>query len=125
MLNEAINGTISASELMIKTNELIPTAADTVDETAEFLNNTQSFLNETQGDLQNESPKVKEDLVECENTLDIIGTELKNIDENISPEVEKKALLQILDTSKAIRTSSSDAKSRLKNIKKLLIRLAK
>ncbi len=90
MLDEAINGTISASELMIKTNELIPTAVDTIDETSEFLNDTQSFLNETQGDLQNESPKVKEDLIECENTLDIIGTELKNIDENISPEVEKK-----------------------------------
>lgn len=124
MLDEAINGTISASELMIKTNELIPTAADTVDETAEFLNNTQSFLNETQGDLQNESPKIKEDLVECENTLDIIGTELKNIDENISPEVEKKALLQILDTSKAIRTSSSDAKSRLKNIKRAIDKIS-
>ena len=124
MLDEAINGTISASELMIKTNELIPTAADTIDETSEFLNDTQSFLNETQGDLQNESPQVKEDLIECENTLDIIGTELKNIDENISPEVEKKALLQILDTSKAIRTSSSDAKSRLKNIKKAIDKIS-
>jgi YhgE/Pip-like protein len=120
MLDEAIDGTISASDLINKTNQLIPTAADTIDETSEFLNNIQNTLDENQKDLQKESPKIKEDLIETENALDTTSIELKNIDEKILPEVEKKTLLQALDTAKATRTSVDDAKTKLKDIKKAI-----
>ncbi|EHI97967.1 YhgE/Pip N-terminal domain protein [Clostridium sp. DL-VIII] len=124
MLDEAINGTISASDLIDKTNELIPTAADTIDETTEFLNNTQNVLDENQEDLQKESPKIKEDLIEAENALDTTNVEFKNIDEKIMPEVEKKTLLQALDTVKATKTSVDDAKTKLKDIKKAIDKLS-
>ncbi len=125
MLDEAINGTISASDLIDKTNELIPTAADTIDETTEFLNNTQDVLDKNQEDLQKESPKIKEDLIEAENALDTTDVELKNIDEKIMPEVEKKTLLQALDTVKATKTSVDDARTKLKDIKKAIDKLSK
>lgn len=120
ILDEAINGTVSASDLLSKTNELIPTISDTIDGTNEFLNNTQSFLDETQDNLKNESPKIKDDLVKSENILDTTSIELQNIDEKILPEVEKKTLLVALDSAKATKTSVDDAKSKLKNMKKVI-----
>jgi YhgE/Pip-like protein len=119
-LDEAINGTISASELINKTNELIPTMGDTIDATSEFFNNTQSTLDQTQSDLQNDSPKIKEDLVNAENALDASSVGLKNIDYKILPEVEKKALLQALDSAKATKTTVEDARTKLRAIKKAI-----
>lgn len=124
VLNEAINGTISASELLSKTNELIPTMGDTIDSASEFLNNTQSTLDATQGDLQNDSPKIREELVKAENILDTTSVELKNINEKILPEVEKKALLQALDSAKAAKVSVEDASSKLKAMKKAINKIS-
>jgi YhgE/Pip-like protein len=125
ILDEAIDGTVSASDLLSKTNELIPTISDTIDGTNEFLNNTQSFLDETQDNLKNESPKIKDDLVKSENILDTTSIELQNIDEKILPEVEKKTLLVALDSTKATKTSVDDAKSKLKNMKKVIEKFSK
>nr|WP_312291373.1 YhgE/Pip domain-containing protein [Clostridium chromiireducens] len=125
VLDEAINGTISMSELINKTNELIPTVADTIDGTSDFLNNTQDYLDETQGDIRNDSPLIKEDLVNAENALDIAGIELGNIDDKILPEVQKKTLLQALDTANATKITVDDAKSKLKNIRKVIDKVNK
>ncbi|MFW2491362.1 YhgE/Pip family protein [Clostridium chromiireducens] len=125
VLDEAINGTISMSELINKTNELIPTVADTIDGTSDFLNNTQDYLDETQGDIRNDSPLIKEDLVNAENALDIPSIELGNIDDKILPEVQKKTLLQALDTANATKITVDDAKSKLKNIRKVIDKVNK
>ena len=125
VLDEAINGTISMSELINKTNELIPTVADTIDGTSDFLNNTQDYLDETQGDIRNDSPLIKEDLVNAENALDIASIELGNIDDKILPEVQKKTLLQALDTANATKITVDDAKSKLKNIRKVIDKVNK
>lgn len=124
ILDEAIDGTISVNDLIRKTNELIPTVDDTIDATSEFLNNTQSVLEDTQNDLENEYPKIKEDLVNAEDTLDIASTELKNIDSNILPEVQKKVLLQALDSAKATKISVEDARTKLKDLKKAINKIS-
>ena len=120
LLDEAINGTISISELLEKGNEIIPIASDTIDSTTEFLNKTQNYIDETQGDLDYDTPKIKEDLINAENLLDTSGVLLQNIDEKILPEVAKKTLLQVSDSAKATKTSAQDARSKLKRIKKAL-----
>ncbi|MVX63051.1 YhgE/Pip domain-containing protein [Clostridium chromiireducens] len=125
VLDEAINGTISMSELINKTNELIPTVADTIDGTSDFLNNIQDYLDETQGGIRNDSPLIKEDLVNAENALDIAGVELGNIDDKILPELQKKTLLQALDTANATKITVDDAKSKLKNIRKVIDKVNK
>ncbi|WP_297429183.1 YhgE/Pip domain-containing protein [Clostridium sp.] len=124
VLDEAINGTISASELLNKTNEILPTISDTIDGTSEFLNSTQSFLDETQNNLQKDSPIIKDDLVKSENMLDTAGVELGNIDDKILPETEKKTLLQARDTANATKVSVEDAESRLKKIKKAVDKIS-
>lgn len=120
LLDEAINGTISISELLEKGNEIIPIASDTIDSTTEFLNKTQSYIDETQGDLDYDTPKIKEDLTNAENLLDTSSVVLQNLDEKILPEVAKKTLLQISDSAKATKTSIEDAKSKLERIKKAM-----
>ena len=120
LLDEAINGTISISELLEKGNEIIPIASDTIDSTTEFLNRTQNYMDETQDDLDYDTPKIKEDLINAENLLDTSSVVLQNLDEKILPEVAKKTLLQVSDSAKATKTSAQDAKSKLKRIKKVL-----
>ena len=117
-LDEAINGTISIPDLLSKANESMVTVSDTLDATDEFLNNTQAYLDETQDNLDYDSPRIKEKLVESENLLDTSSVVLKNLDEKILPEVAKKTLLTVSDSAKATKTSVDDTKSKLKSIKK-------
>ncbi|BCZ45212.1 phage infection protein [Clostridium gelidum] len=118
LLDEAINGTISTSELLEKGNEIIPVASDTLDATNEFIDKTQDYLDETQGDLDYDTPRIKEELIKSENLLDTSSVVLGNIDDKILPEVAKKTLLTVSDTAKATQESVNDAKSKLKKIKK-------
>lgn len=120
LLNEAIDGTISASQLVDKSNETIGTISDTLDATNEFLNNSQDYLDDTQNDLSELSPVIKSELVKSENLLDTSSIVLKNIDEKILPEVAKKTLLTVSDSAKATKTSVEDARSKLSSIKKLI-----
>jgi len=120
LLDEAINGTISSSELLEKVNEIIPIASDTLDATSEFLNKTQNYLDETQGDLDYDTPRIKEDLIQAENLLDTSSVSLQNLDEKILPEVAKKTLLTVSDSAKATKASVEDTKSKLKAIKKYI-----
>jgi len=118
LLDEAIDGTISISDLLSKADEIIPIVSDTFDATDEFLNNIQTYLDETQGDLDYDTPRIKEELIKSENLLDTSSVVLKNLDDNILPEVAKKTLLTVSDSAKATKTSVDDAKSKLKSIKK-------
>lgn len=118
LLDEAINGTISISELLEKGNEVIPIASDTIDATTEFLNKTQNYLDQTQSDLDYDTPKIKDDLIDAEKLLDTSSVELQNLDDRILPEVARKTLLTVSDSAKATKTSVNDAKTKLKNIKK-------
>ena len=120
LLDEAIDGTINISELLEKGNEIIPIASDTLDATDEFLNNSLNYLDETQGDLDYDTPKIKEELIKSEDLLDTSSVMLKNIDENILPEVAKKTLLTVSDSASATRESVEDAKSKLKSIKRTM-----
>ena len=120
LLDEAINGTISVSQLLEKGNEIIPIASDSIDSTTEFLNSTQNYIDETQGDLDNDTPKIKEDLINAENLLDTSSVMLGNLDDKILPEMAKKTLIQVSDSAKATQTSVEDARSKLKKIKKAM-----
>ncbi len=94
ILDEAINGTGQINNLLNKANELIPTISNALETTDDFLNNSKEFIDDTQSDLSDISPTIKEDLLLSENALDSISTKLKNLDENILPEVAEKKKLQ-------------------------------
>ena len=120
LLDGAISGTEDLSKVLDKTNDMLPTLSDTLDSTDDFLNNSQSALDKTQSDLSDISPKIKEDLVMSENILDTSSVELKNLDENILPEVAKKTLGAVSDSAKATQETVSMTKYKLKSLKKFI-----
>lgn len=124
ILNSAIDGTISASNLLGKANEMIPTVSDTIDATEEFLDNNQNFLDKAQGDLNDISPLIKDKLVASENVLDTSGVILGNLDENILPELAKKNLNVVSDSAKATQITIQNIKSKLENIKTFIDKIS-
>ena len=120
LLDGAISGTEDLSKVLDKTNDMLPTLSDTLDSTDDFLNNSQSALDKTQSDLSDISPKIKEDLVMSENIIDTSSVELKNLDENILPEVAKKTLRTVSDSAKATQETVSMTKYKLKSLKKFI-----
>jgi YhgE/Pip-like protein len=125
LLDSAINGTEDLANVLTKTNDMIPTISDTLDSTEEFLNNSELALDNTQGELADISPIIKDDLVKSENILDTSSIQLKNLDQNILPEVTKKTLLTTRDSAKATKETVSDVKSKLENIKDFVDKLSK
>ena len=106
LVDGAIDGTEDLSKVLDKTNDMLPTISDTLDSTNDFLDNSKSVLDKTQGDLSDISPIIKKDLVMSENILDTSSVELKNLDENILPEVAKKTLSAVSDSAKATTRNS-------------------
>jgi putative membrane protein len=120
LLDTSISGTEDISKVLDKTNEMIPAISDTLDSTNDFIDNSQEVLDKTQGDLSDISPIIKKDLVLSEQILDNSSTELKNLDQNILPEVAEKTLKTLSDSAKATQETVNMTKSKLKSIKKFI-----
>ena len=120
LLDGAIYGTEDLSKVLDKSNDMLGAVSDTLDSTNDFLDNSKSVLDKTQGELADISPKIKEDLVMSENILDTSSVELKNLDENILPEVAEKTLRAVSDSAKATQETVSMTKSKLKSLKKFI-----
>ncbi len=125
LVDGAIEGTQDLSKVLDKTNDMLPTISDTLDSTNDLLDNSNSDLDQTQKYLSDISPKIKEDLVMSEKILDNSSVELKNLDGNIIPEVAKKTLLAVSDSTKATQESISSTKSKLRSIKKFIDNISK
>lgn len=124
LLDDASNGTVDLKNVLTKTNDMLPTISNAIDSSSDFLNNSKSVLDDTQGKLSDISPTVKQDLIKSENVLDNSSVELKNLDENVLPEVSKKVLLNIRDSAIATEETINNIKYKLRNIKKLIDKLS-
>ncbi|NFG25388.1 YhgE/Pip domain-containing protein [Clostridium botulinum] len=125
LLDSAINGTVDLSDLIVKVNDILPNVSNTVDITDDFLQDVQGFFDKTQGGLSDISPVIKDDLLLAENIFDTTSVELKNIQENIIPEVAKKTLITASDTINSANVLVDGVESQLKNIKKILDKVSK
>ncbi len=124
LLDSGIQGTTDLSKVLDKTNDMIPTVSNTFDSTYDFLNDSQSALDRTQSYLSDISPIIKDDLVASENLLDISSVELKNIDEEILPEVARKTLGAVSDSAKATKETISEGRYKLKSLKKFIDKIS-
>ncbi|NOW85755.1 YhgE/Pip-like protein [Clostridium beijerinckii] len=124
LLDDASNGTVNLKNVLTKTNDMLPTISNAIDSSSDFLNNSKSVLDDTQGKLSDISPTVKQDLIKSENVLDNSSVELKNLDENVLPEVSKKVLLNVRDSAIATEETINNVKYKLRNIKKLIDKLS-
>ncbi|AJG97511.1 phage infection protein [Clostridium beijerinckii] len=124
LLDDASNGTVNLKNVLTKTNDMLPTISNAIDSSSDFLNNSKSVLDDTQGKLSDISPTVKQDLIKSENVLDNSSVELKNLDENVLPEISKKVLLNVRDSAIATEETTNNVKYKLRNIKKLIDKLS-
>ncbi|NRZ55877.1 YhgE/Pip-like protein [Clostridium beijerinckii] len=124
LLDDANNGTVNLKNVLTKTNDMLPTISNAIDSSSDFLNNSKSVLDDTQGKLSDISPTVKQDLIKSENVLDNSSVELKNLDENVLPEISKKVLLNVRDSAIATEETTNNVKYKLRNIKKLIDKLS-
>jgi len=125
LIDGAIEGSQDLSKVLDKTNDMIPTMSDALDSTNDLLDNSNLDLDETQKYLSDISPKIKEDLVMSEKILDNSSVELKNLDENILPEMAKKTLSAVSDSTKATQETINSTKSKLRSMKKFLNNISK
>ncbi|MFT8348687.1 YhgE/Pip family protein [Clostridium saccharoperbutylacetonicum] len=124
ILGTATDGTGQLSDVLNKTNDMIPTISNTLDLSQDFLNNSKTTLDDTQGELSDISPIIKQDLVKSEKVLDNSSVELKNLDQNILPEMAKKTLLNVRDSAKATKETLNDTVSKIRSIKKFINELS-
>lgn len=125
IIDSAVDGTVNASEVMTEVQNLVPLVDDIAASGEDFIDDSLSDLDDLQSQLDELSPAVKDGLKNLENQLDSMGVILGNIDENIIPEMQKKALLTILDTSEATQVTVQDTRDMLKKLSKVLNKLAK
>ncbi|EHI97968.1 YhgE/Pip N-terminal domain protein [Clostridium sp. DL-VIII] len=125
LLDTASSGTEDLTKVLTKTSDMLPTISDSLYSSQDFLKNSKGVLNDTQGEISDISPIIKEDLEKSENVLDNSSVELKNLDNNIIPEVSKKTLLNVRDTAKATKETLNDTESKLRSTKKLIDKLSK
>ena len=124
VLSGAVDGTVSISELLDKANNMLPTVSDILDSSEDFISGSSETLDRTESDLTEISDTIKDDLIMIEGVLDASSVTLKNIDENILPDVAKKSLSLALDSIKATNTTIEDVRTKLKSIKKFIDRVA-
>ncbi|WP_315078559.1 YhgE/Pip domain-containing protein [uncultured Clostridium sp.] len=117
LLDDSIEGTVNASELIKKSEEMIPVVYDSIDATKELIDSSQYYLDETESSLSDLSPLIEEELVMAENSLDTLGVTLGNFDENILPDVVRKTFIALSDSSEDLKKVVKTAKYDLKTIK--------
>lgn len=120
ILDAAIDGTVSASELLEKADSVIPNISDMIQTGDDFINDSQDRLDDVQGNFNDDASVIKENLVSTESTLDNCEVILKNVDENVLPDAAKKSLMITSDSLKAVKVTNGEIKSKLKSIRKFI-----
>lgn len=114
LLDDSLKGTEEASELIKKSEEVMPVVHDSIDATKLFINNSNYNLDEIESNLSDLSPIVKEQLINAENSLDNLNINLANFDEKTLPQAAKTTFTTLTDSSeklqKVIKTSKNDLK---------------
>ncbi|ETJ32270.1 hypothetical protein Q604_UNBC13263G0001, partial [human gut metagenome] len=87
------------NSLLLKTNDMLPTVSSLLDSTNDFVNNSDYIVDKMQSDINEISPRIKDDLLLSQQLVDNASVTLDNLDENILPETAKKSLITISETA--------------------------
>lgn len=125
IIDNAVDGTVNATELMTEIQKILPIINDISDTSETFINNNLDDLDKLQSELDELSPDIKEKLVNAEEQLDSLSIILGNMDENIIPEISKKTLLTTLDTVDALQITAQGVRDQLKELSDVINKIAK
>lgn len=120
ILNDTIGGVSDVNSLLLKTNDMLPTVSNLLDSTNDFINNSDYIVDKMQSDINEISPRIKDDLLLSQQLVDNASVTLDNLDENILPETAKKSLITISETATSSKVTVSEIKGMLKSTKSFL-----
>lgn len=120
ILNDTIGGVSDVNSLLLKTNDMLPTVSSLLDSTNDFVNNSDYIVDKMQSDINEISPRIKDDLLLSQQLVDNASVTLDNLDENILPETAKKSLITISETATSSKVTVSEIKGMLKSTKSFL-----
>lgn len=120
ILNDTIGGVSDVNNLLLKTNDMIPTISEILDSTNDFVVNSDYIVDKMQSDIDEISPRIKDDLLLSQELLDNASVTLKNMDENILSDTAKKSLIILSETSTSTKVTVSEVKGMLKSLKTFL-----
>ena len=120
ILNDTIGGVSDVNSLLLKTNDMLPTVSSLLDSTNDFINNSDYIVDKMQSDINEISPRIKDDLLLSQQLVDNASVTLDNLDENILPETAKKSLITISETATSSKVTVSEIKGMLKSTKSFL-----
>lgn len=125
MLNGAIDGTVSANQLMQKLDETVPHFSDILGNTDNFLGEGTKTIDDFQNQIDTSSPEIKDKLVSIESKIDNISSILKNVDENKLKDLKRETLLLVSDSSKAVAITDNEVRNSLHDLSSFLHDLSK
>lgn len=120
ILDDIINGVGDVDQLLLKTNDILPTISDILDSTNDFVDNSGYIVDKMKSDVDEISPRIKSDLLQTQNLLNNASVTLDNIDENVLPDAAKKSLILISENATATKVTVSNIKGMLKSTKSFL-----
>ena len=120
LLDDTINGVSDVNKLILKTNDIIPTISEVLDYTNDFVDNSGYIIGKMKSDVDEISPKIKENLLLSQQLIDNAKVTLDNLDENVLPDTAKKSLIQMSEIASSTKTTISEVNGMLKNTKLFL-----
>lgn len=123
ILDDVINGAGSTEDLLAKDDDMLPMASELLDSTNDFVDNSTYVVDKMSKDVNELTPRIKDQLISSQQMVDNASVTLNNLDENILPETAKKSLIMVSETAQATKTTVSDVKGMIKSIKTFLNKL--
>lgn len=120
LLDDTISGVGNANNLLLKTNDMIPTISDILESTNDFVDNSGYMVDELQDDINDISPRIKEELLFSQQLIDSTSLTLDNLDENVLPDTAKKSLIHISETATSTKITVNEVSGMLKSTKSFL-----
>lgn len=120
ILDDTIGGVSDTDALLTKTNDMLPTVSNLLDLTSDFIDNSDYMIKKAQSDINEISPRIKDNLLLAQQLIDNSSVTLENLDENILPETAKKSLIILSETATSTRVTVSEVKGMLKSTKEFL-----
>lgn len=120
ILDDTIGGVSDTNALLTKTNDMLPTVSNLLDLTSDFVNNSDYIVNKVQSDINEISPRIKDNLLLAQQLVDNSSVALENLDENILPETAKRSLIILSETATSTKVTVSEVKGMLKSTREFL-----
>lgn len=120
LLDDAVGGVSDVKELLVKANDMLPTVSDVLDSTDDLVSNSDYIVDKMQSDVDELTPRIKDDLLLSQKLTLNASLTLDNLDENVLPDMAKRSLIVLSETAESTKVTVSEVRGMLKSTKTFL-----